>query len=37
LHSDRTSSECDGHDDPFHGDYGLSSDLLFFQSLTRWS
>src|SRR5438552_9009067 len=34
LHAERTSSDCDGQDDLFHGDsQWLSSDLLFFQSL----
>src|SRR6266481_361866 len=36
LRGERTSSDCDRQDDLFHGDSQLfSSDLLFFQSLTR--
>src|SRR5437867_3199369 len=36
LRGERTSSDCDGQDDLFHGDSEwLSSDLLFLQSLTR--
>src|SRR4030095_11625291 len=35
LRSERTSGDCDGHDDLLHGDsQWFSSDLLFFQSLT---
>src|SRR6266403_3639317 len=34
LRGERSSSDCDGQDDLFHGDW-FSSDLLFFQSLTR--
>src|SRR6266404_6126202 len=37
LRGERTSSDCDGQDDLFHGDYQwFSSDLLFFQRLTRY-
>src|SRR5438132_7715040 len=38
LRGERTSSDCDGQDDLFHGNSQWhSSDLLFFQSLTRQS
>src|SRR5882724_9447543 len=36
LRGERTSSDCDGQDNLFHGNSQWhSSDLLFFQSLTR--
>jgi hypothetical protein len=36
LRGQHTSSDCDGQDDLFHSDsQWLSSELLFFQSLTR--
>src|SRR5882724_1915063 len=36
LRGERSSSDCDGQDDLFHGDsQQFSPDLLFFQSLTR--
>src|SRR6266481_6282336 len=36
LRRERTSSDCDRQDDLFHSDFHwLSSDLLFFQRLTR--